>query len=119
MDCVVIGDEIAYNLATPLQCEIRAATGLTSSKVLYIAGGKFHTYCLVSAGTYDPYSKHLFRNLKSIRNLTTCKVYVWIKPVDPVAQNVLKSVVRGTNDIVVDFTQTNNLAKTIMDVTGN
>jgi hypothetical protein len=81
LDCVALGDEVAAAIGNELSCEIRAATGLTSSRVLDIANGKFHVVCIVSIGQYDTDNYSVtYKNASSIRNQAPCKTYVWIQP---------------------------------------
>ena len=83
MDCVAIGDDVAVNVGTALSCEIRAASQLTSSRVLDLANGKYHVVCIVSIGTYDTNNYlQTYRNASSIRKQAPCKTYVWIQPAD-------------------------------------
>lgn len=128
MDCVAIGDEIAAGIATPLACETRTASSYTSSKITTIAGGKFHTYCIVSAGTYDAKSPKLVDNLGRIRNQSSCKVYVWIAPADAAAAKIVKTFATTSNDKSVTFTAGNDgihpvsntdLVNLIRNITGN
>jgi hypothetical protein len=128
MDCVAIGDYIAIGVATPLSCEVRAVSDYTSSKITTIAGGKFHTYCVVSAGTNDPNSSKLASNLEHIRNMSSCKVYVWIIPVDPTAAKTVKTLATANSDKSVTITTGPDgihpanytaLAGSIQAVTGN
>jgi len=128
MDCVAIGDEIATGVATPLACEVRTAASYTSSKITTIAGGKFHTYCIVSAGTYDATSPKLSDNLGRIRNQSSCKVYVWIVPADANAAKIVKTYALTSNDKSVTFTAGNDkihpasntdLVNSIRNATGN
>jgi len=105
IDCVAIGDDIALTLGStgPLACEVRAASGLTSSKIINIAGGKFHYYCFISAGSFDPTSSKLGGNLQSIRNITNCKYYVWVVPVNNIAALVVETEAKLHSDVTVSF----------------
>lgn len=128
MDCVAIGDDIAIGVAHPLTCEVRAATNLTSSRAIQYAGGVYHVYCVMSAGTFDPYSSKLSTNLMSLRNESNCKFYVWVLPVNITASTVVKSVAQKHSDYTVSFTpgvdgitpsDYNNLAGSILNSTNN
>ena len=128
MDCVAIGDSIAVGTGPELSCEIRAAVGLTSSRIIPLAGGRFHAYCIVSAGSNDPTSPKLTDNLTSIRNQSKCKVYVWIEPANKAASKVVKDLARQFGDKTVTFTPGQDgvhpasykaVAGDILAVTGN
>lgn len=127
-DCVAIGDSIAVGVATPLSCEVRAAEGLTSSRVVQLANGTFHMYCVISAGSNDPTSAKLESNLTMIRNQSSCKVYVWVVPVNLNAAKVVNKVANKFYDKTVSFIpgqdnvhprNYNELAGQIYSVTGN
>jgi len=128
MDCVAIGDDIAIGIAAPLTCEVRAATNLTSSRIIQYANGTYHAYCVLSAGTFDPNSSKLSTNLMSIRNESNCKFYVWILPVNSTASKVVSSVAVKHSDYTVSFTpgidgitpsSYNDLAGAILNKTNN
>ena len=128
IDCVSIGDSIALGVATPLSCEVRAAEGLTSSRIVQLANGKYHQYCVISAGSNDPTSSKLAQNLTMIRNQSVCKFYVWILPVDPQASATVAKTAYQFYDMTVTIVpgQDNvhpasyvDLAGSIMAVTGN
>jgi len=128
MDCVAIGDSIAVGTGPQLSCEMRAVGGYTSSRIIPLAGGKFHAYCIVSAGSNDPTSPKLTDNLMSIRNQSSCKVYVWIEPANAAAAKVVKDVARQFGDKTVTFTPGQDgvhpasykaVAGSILSVTGN
>ena len=113
IDCSVIGDTIALNLQSSLQCaEVRAAPNLTSSRVINISNGNnvFHEVCILSAGSYDYYGSTKTRgNLEQIRNNTNCKFYVWIPPINnPAAAEDVNELSEKYKDDVVTFSQTND-----------
>jgi len=129
-DCVAIGDSIALGVGTtpPLTCEIRAAVGLTSSKIVNLANGKFHVYCVISAGSNDPTSSKLTSNLTMIRNQSVCKFYVWVLPVNASASKTVSNIANQFHDKTVTFVpgpdnihpaNYTTLAGSILSITGN
>jgi hypothetical protein len=107
-DCVAIGDEIATNIGNKMQCEIRTAASQPSSHIVQLANGKFHTYCIVSVGSYDPTIGKLESNLTMIRNQSVCKVYVWVVPVNLSASQVVNKVANKYYDKTVSITSSND-----------
>lgn len=127
-DCVAIGDVIAYNVSPILQCETRAASGLSSSRVINIAGGTYHMYCIISAGGNEAGNPKLSDNLMHIRNQSKCKFYVWIEPINKLSATAVAKVAQSHNDYVVTFLpgsdnttplSYSDLAGSILQVTGN
>lgn len=123
IDCVAIGDSIATGYGPVLGCEIRAIVGISSSRIINIAGGKYHAYCIISAGSNDPANPNLTNNLRHIRNQSNCKFYVWVEPINSTAAYANVLVAREHGDITVTFTPAsdnvhpasyNNLAGTIL-----
>ena len=128
IDCVAIGDEIALNVGSILQCEQRTQSGVTSSKAIELAGGVYHAYCIVSIGSYDPTSSKLARNMNSIRNRTTCTTYVWLVPANATATAAETSALIDTADKQIAVaagvdgihpTSYSSLASQVLAVTGN
>ena len=119
-DCVVIGDTIAYNLGIPLACEVRAAPSMTSSHIINISGGAYHTYCIISAGKYDYWNPFLNRNLASIRNQSSCKYYVWVIPNNSIAAIAVVNEAQKHHDITIPYsTDINVISNNIKMETGN
>lgn len=123
MDCVAIGDQVAAALAIPLQCEVRAANNLTSSRVVDLASGIYHRYCIISAGANDPLTDKTLQNLTDIRGVSQCKYYVWIAPVDATRSWLVQEASMPHFDYIVTITpgtvNYNALANTILQLTGN
>ena len=128
IDCVAIGDSIAVGVATPLACEVRAAVGLTSSRIVQLANGKYHQYCVISAGSNDPTSSKLAQNLTMIRNQSVCKFYVWVLPVNKQASETVAKTAYHFHDMTVTIVpgqdnvhpaSYNDLAGAVLEVTGN
>lgn len=128
IDCVSIGDSIAIGVAAPLSCEVRAVTGLTSSRIVQLANGKYHKYCVISAGSNDPTSANLAKNLIMIRNQSVCKFYVWVLPVNSTANSVVAKTAYQFHDMTVTIIPGQDninpasydvLAGAVLGITGN
>ena len=135
IDCVAIGDSIAVGISSALQCtETRAQIGLPSSRIIDIAPGKWHKFCIISAGSNDPLDVngipvYLKNNLDHIRNQTQCQFYVWLEPVNQIAAGIVyDEAIRKHHDIALSFTpgsdnvhpaSYNTLAGQILQATGN
>lgn len=125
MDCAAIGDNVAAAIATPLTCEVRASSGLDTSRIIDIASGAYHKYCIISAGNFDPidpqYQKiQMIRNLYSIRTQSECKFYVWILPQNSVTAKFVNQFAVANHDIVVQYsTNLNTIIGNITGLTGN
>ena len=103
MDCVAIGDSIAVGVSRPLSCERRAIVGLSSTKIINIAGGKYRATCIISAGSNDPKNPKLTINLIKIREKVKCSSYVWIRPIHSVAALATMNIAKKYGDVVVTF----------------
>jgi hypothetical protein len=128
IDCAAIGDSIATGYGPVLGCEVRAAVGLSSSRIINLAPGQWHKYCVISAGSNDPQNPKLADNLRHIRNQSQCKFWIWVEPVNGRAASIVASVASEHNDYVVSFTPGGDhvhpasygaLAGSILQTTGN
>jgi len=101
-DCVAVGDSIAVGVGQALHCSVHAKVGASSTAIVSYARG--NGFCIVSAGSNDPYNPNLRKNLEKIRSkLNSCDKLVWIIPQNGKAAAVVRSVAAKHGDYTVSF----------------
>ena len=128
IDCAAIGDSIGYGTGLALGCEIRAQESAHASRIIDMAPGIWHKYCIISAGSNDVDDTKLLSNLDHIRNQLQCQFYIWIEPINSVAAKTVEAEASLHFDKTVTFVPGSDnvhpasysvLAGTILNVTGN
>lgn len=123
MDAVCIGDDVAVGLYNNGICvEERAAIGLNSSRIIDLAPGVWHKFCIISVGTHDNTPKFA-DNISHIRNQSQCEFYVWIEEYNSPNNSKIVQEAALHNDKTVEYnsstTSYQSLAGIVLNVTGN
>jgi hypothetical protein len=106
IDCAIIGDSIAVDLAYKFpHCIMDAKIGIGSAAIIgRVQDPRINsaTVVIISAGSNDPDNPRLTENLVSIRTKITGKV-IWILPINQRAAKAVIQVAGLNQDRVVSF----------------
>lgn len=102
--CAIIGDSIALALAAHISgCVVDAKIGISSSAIIMRVQSA--DTVIVSAGSNDPYNKHLRGNCELIRKIAVAKgakKIIWVLPANG-AGPVVMAVAVTYHDPMVSF----------------
>jgi hypothetical protein len=100
--CSIIGDSIAVSLSVLMpECTSNARIGIGSQAVTWRVQPAGTV--IVSAGSNDPFNKHLRENLEAIRGLAIlvgAKKIIWVKPANEAAATVMAVAVTHDDPMV-------------------
>jgi hypothetical protein len=105
IDCVAIGDSIAVGYGQASHCAIHAKVGKSAHFISqHFTSGNQGSMCIISAGSNDPYSITLHKDLTTIRNSAIrCNKVIWVIPQNPHAAQIVRQVAYQFGDAVLTF----------------
>lgn len=104
--CVIVGDSTAIGIAQSAynQCAVMAHIGASTQEIAkWQLPQKRYKIAIIGAGSNDPRSPYLNKNLDLIRHQLSASRTIWIVPYNPIAALAVKKIAYYYNDMIIDL----------------
>lgn len=104
--CVIVGDSTAIGIAQSVhnQCTVVARIGASTQEIAkWQLPEKRFKIAIVGAGSNDPRSPYLNKNLDLTRHKLSASRIIWVIPYNPMAALAVKKIAYYYNDMIIDL----------------